>query len=329
MSRVLRAFALAFVALQPMVAMAVPSPSPALNGVLAAPPASDFAELPTTTAGIFEGPFDAKGFVTLDGSPDPTSDQTTMQHDGFISGFGRTWLQKRTSHVLVEAVLAFNGRAGATKWMQQSQTADKAQPQYQNAISVDGLAGYYGEHLYDSKTSVYSDAIILVKGNDAFLVILASRKNDLGTVASTQAKKQYDAAPDGTIPKSQWPETTTSSIVSGVAKTVGGVVVGILVLVAIVAAVFVLRSRRRPALQAIPVQEGPVQGGPVAGAAVPTAAAPVAPIQMSQDRRSWWDGTTWHDAEREVPPAAQRSGDGHFWWDGASWRPVAGQPPGA
>jgi hypothetical protein len=48
---------------------------------------------------------------------------------------------------------------------------------------------------------------------------------------------------------------------------------------------------------------------------------------MSDDRRSWWDGMNWRDAEREMPPGAQRSTDGQFWWDGQAWRPIHSAPP--
>ena len=73
------------------------------------------------------------------------------------------------------------------------------------------------------------------------------------------------------------------------------VVVGIIVVVV----GLVMRSRRSPHTS-------------VAGQA----------IQMSDDGRYWWDGSSWQDATTTVPPHAQRSPDGAYWWDGKSWRPV-------
>lgn len=309
-------------ALQPAMALASPTPSPSLDGVLAAPPTADFKELPPTTQGIFAGAFDAKTYVTISGTPDPVNDQTTMEHDGFLSGFGKTWVQSSKNHVLVEAVLAFNGGDGANKWMRQAEAADKGLPSYKKALTVNGVPGYYGAHLFDATSGLYSDGFVVVKGNDAFLVVFASRKDDLGDTATTQAKKQYDGAPDSTIPKSQWPETVVAKTALDVAKVGVGVVVGVLILVLIVAAALIVRSRRRPALVA-----APAGGGFVAPAAVATPVAPAPTIQMSDDRRSWWDGMAWRDAEREVPPSAQRSSDGQFWWDGQAWRPIHTTPP--
>lgn len=293
--RLIFAIGLAAVALLPTVALATPSPSPSLDGVLAAPPTSDYVELASTTPGIFEGSFDAHGYVTLNGTPEPTSDQKTLENDGFLSGYGRTWVQRATNHVLVEAVLAFNGGDGADKWLRQSEVADKALPSYKSSLTVDGISSYYGEHLYDSSQNVYSDGFAMVKGNDGFIVVFASHKDDLGTVAPTQTKKVYDAAPDVTIPRSDWPSTPTASFAYNF-----GFLLGPLVLVALILGVigfFVARSRR----------------GRV---------AMVSAVQMSPDGGYWWDGQSWRDAQREAPPYAQRSADGAYWWDGARWRPM-------
>lgn len=52
--------------------------------------------------------------------------------------------------------------------------------------------------------------------------------------------------------------------------------------------------------------------------------APALPeqLQMSEDRKSWWDGRTWVRADQASPPMARRSADGNLWWDGETWRAV-------
>jgi hypothetical protein len=321
----IRAAAIAFVALQPMVAMASPTPSPALDGLLAAPPASTYSELPATTTGILEGAFDAKTYVAASGTPDPVNDQKALENDGFLSGFGKTWVQRSTGHVFVEAVIAFTGGDGANTWMRQNEAADKKQTAYKNSLTVDGVPAYYGAHSYDPAAGAYSDGFVVVKGNDAFLVIFASRKDDLTNLASTQAKKQYDAAPDLTIPRSQWPQPAVDT--NSLAYKLGRLLPGLIfVLLLVLVSAFIYRQVQRSRRTA-------VLATPMYGALPGTAPAPVPSVQMSDDRRFWWDGAAWRDAEHEVPPAAQRSGDGNFWWDGFNWRPVAGPgvggaPPG-
>ena len=49
-------------------------------------------------------------------------------------------------------------------------------------------------------------------------------------------------------------------------------------------------------------------------------------LTWSDDRRFWWDGSVWVDAEVTSPPGAPISDDGSLWWDGVAWRPVAVGP---
>ena len=304
--RLLCGMACAAAALQPVVAMANPSPSPALDGVLAAPPASDFVEIDASTSGAIEGPFDAKRYTTLVGSADPTSAQKVLESDGFLSGYGRSWRQPGTKHLLVEAVLAFNGGLGSSLYLQQTQTYVPSQ--YQGAIAVTGIPQYYGERLWDATSGLHADYFVFVKGNDAFVVTVASPKDDIGDIASTQAQKQYESAPFFTISPTTWPElqrTRGPAINVGVLLVFGIAAVLVLGLV-VVLAVLVFRSRKPRAAVAF------------------AGALPV--IQLSPDHQFWWDGLTWRDAALEAPSVAQRSGDGRFWWDGTIWRPVPTAP---
>ena len=298
----LAAVAFAALALQQAVALATPSPAPALSSVLIRPPSAGFVELDSTVPGVVEGQFDAKSFAKVNTS-NPSGVEKTLARDGFVDGYGRTWVQQATRHVLIEIVVAFSGGDGARRWLSSSEVADKADPGYQHSISVSGIGAYYGERYANTTTGVYEDVFAFVKGNDFFIVGVAtvSATDDLGTTAADQTKAQYAAAPDATIPQSQWPQSSTKSAFEAGALA-AKIVIGA-VLVAVVLLVIVLARRR---------------GGVVSGV-MPAVAA----FQMSPDGGHWWDGQQWRDAKADIPPLAQRTADGQFWWDGQQWRPVA------
>src|SRR2546430_7476480 len=128
----------------------------------------------------------------------------TLAKDGFISGFGRAWVQQSPSRVMVEIVVAFTGGDGAKQWLQQSQDADMTDPTFQHSITVDGIETYYGARMSDS-SSYFADAFLFVKGNDGFLVSTISGFDDLGDSAAAQTRVQYRHAPAYTIPPSGWP----------------------------------------------------------------------------------------------------------------------------
>ena len=332
MRRLLCSIGLAAILLFPSaIAFAAPTPSPGLDGILIKPPGTAYKEEPKATTGMIEGPFDAAKFGGVTAAPDAAASAEALGKDGFLSGFGRTWATKGNAHVFVEAVMAFAGAKGAKTWLLQSEAAAKKDPSYVQALTISGIGAYYGARLIDKAHKIYHDAFFFAKGNDVVLVTYISTKNDLGTIAATQTRHQFAAAPAYTIPPADWPESQVApSSPFGALRTIGTIVGVILILGVIGAAGFVLWSRRRPALQAIPAQPTPPGAMPaaVAVAAPPMVAAapPPAELQMSEDRGSWWDGAAWRDAEHEVPPAAQRSEDGHFWWDGAAWRPMPPSP---
>lgn len=299
------AVAAAGVLLAPVTVSASPSPSPSLNRVLAAPP-SGYIELNTPE---LNGPFDAHGWATTVATgSDATATENTLKRDGFVDGYIKAWTQTAAGHGMVEAVMAFNGGQGARKALTSLEASDKADVSYKHADTVAGIDPYYGAHLYDSATNVFGDLFVFAKGNDVFFVIVTSPKDDVLSLATDQAKAQYDAAPLSTIPKSQWPEN--SSVTRAVPWVVWGAIIAIIV--AVVVVVGLLATRRRGT--AVPAMVG--VGGHGAG-----------PVQFSQDGYYWWDGQAWRDASREVPPTAQRSADGHYWWDGSKWRSAPETPP--
>jgi hypothetical protein len=289
------------IALQPLGAFAsLPVPNPALSGILAPPPSKDYVESDRNVPGLLEGPFDAKTFVASTGSTKADAMQKTLERYGFVDGYGRTWFQKGTQHVLVEYVMAFANNDGAKKWLRAAQAADKSDPGYQRPISLTGIDNYYGAHFFYSKSQSYGDGFAFVKGNDFFTLVFVSPKDDLGNAAADQTKRQFDLAPDYTIPPSQ--SASTDSLAYNVGRLIVPVIFLVLLLGLILFVVaMVRRSQRRPA---------------IAGGAV----------QLSADGRYWWDGQAWRDAEHEVPPTVQRSADGSQWWDGRAWRPVPPPP---
>ena len=337
----------AILLLHSAIALAAPTPSPGLDGILIKPPGTGYKEEPKAAPGIVEGPFDAAKYAEVVSAPDAAA---TLTSNGFLTGFGRTWSTTGSAHVFTEAVLAFTGAQGAKAWVRHEEAADKADPTFVQALTVAGVDSYYGARLIDKVHKIYGDAFVFAKGNDVVFVTFVSNKNDLATIAATQTKKQFDATPGYTIPPDQWPENkvVSTSPFSGL-KTVG-LVIGALILLGLVgAAGFILWTRRRPRLQAIPAQDPPgfVSGTsitvPQAAATPPAVAVPMSvaspgapappimegPFVMSEDRLSWWDGAAWRNAEHDVPPAAQRSEDNNFWWDGEAWRPMPVSPFGS
>jgi len=294
----------------PSAAIASPSPSPALDSVLAAPATSDYIQYSQAFMTV-QGDFNVLEYVSFLAPADPSGTQTTLKHDGFVMGFGRSWVQHGTGHVMLEVVVAFNGGAGAQSWLNASEAQYRSDRFYSKAVAVSGLEQYFGGHFADPATPAYVDIVLFVKGNDYFMIGILSQADDLADSASAQTRKQYELAPASTIPPAQWPENATSAI-NRSASLPAGLAVDILILafvagIALFVVVLIRRGSRRAAITAY----APVLGG----------------VQMSADGRYWWDGQAWRDASSEAPATAQRSADGYYWWDGRTWRPVP-KPPG-
>ncbi|HEV2141066.1 MAG TPA: hypothetical protein VGT01_07720 [Candidatus Dormibacteraeota bacterium] len=309
------AFAVGALLVMPLAAEAAPTPSPSLDTVLVKPPAIDFNEL-TTSA--FNGLFTAHDFATLNGNNSAAiQTENTLNRDGFVQGYGKTWTQASSGHGLIEAVMAFAGGQGAKNALRSLETGDKSDASYTGADTVAGVNPYYGAHFVDPTHGLIEDAFGFVKGNDVFAVLFVSSKDDVADLAATQTKLQYDSAPGSTIPSWQWPENTSGG---SAAFQLGAITAGVLIALLIVGVVgvvvgLVLRTRRRA-----PAVAGYAMTGAPAGYSLPPA------VEMSPDGSYWWDGQAWRDAAQEAPPHAQRSTDGVYWWDGRTWREVP-RPP--
>ncbi len=300
-------------ALAPLIASAAspaPSPSPALDGLLAAPPAGFVA---LTTASL-HGHFTAQEYASDADTSKQARIVATMNHDGFIDGYGQTWVSQSAQQVLIEAVLAFTGGRGAHDWLTAAEAADKQDANYVRPDTTTGLGTYFGAHLEDKAGKTFVDEFSFVKGNDVFAIAVAATKDDTLGQATTQAQGQFKSAPDSTVPSAQWPENNQANNAAfQFGAAVGRIAIFALIGAIIAALAFFIRSRRR----------GVATPAYAAGHGAPAVSGAV---QLSPDGNYWWDGQAWRDAATEVPPSAQRSSDGGFWWDGRTWRPVPQAP---
>jgi hypothetical protein len=226
-------------ALMATASAAAPSPSPSLDTLAAAPVAAGYVD-DNTTAIPIRGIFDLEEYVGFLAPSDPSTTATTLRRDGFVSGFARSWIDSRSKHLLLELVVAFSGGQGASRWLKESETADKANAHYSHPISMSGIGPYYGWHVADAAAPDYADVISFVKGNDFYLVGIDSPADDLGDATPKQTKVQYDVAPDYTIPPSQWREGSQPVLTS---SKVGALLVAALT-VAVILVVSILRRRR-------------------------------------------------------------------------------------
>ena len=280
LTRSVLAAAAAIVLLAPPAAAASPSPSPTLGSVLVSPPASDFVTFNQYFTAV-QGDFDALQYIVFLGWGNPSTTEGTLHRDGFVSGFGRSWVQPGTTHILLELVVAFSGGAGAKSWLQSVKDMDQNRQYFRHEISVNGIDQIYAAHYVDPGTPAYADILTFVKGNDYFEVAILSPSDDLADSGATQTKRQYDFAPASTIPPSQWPENGATArhdlLYFLLVVAPNAVLLALLVgLVLLTVGLIRRRSRARtPAYAVIPGE-----------------------VQMSSDGYYWWDGSAWKDASQ-------------------------------
>ena len=98
----------AILLLQPAIALAAPTPSPGLDGILIKPSGTGYVEQAKPAPGIVEGPFDAAKYAEITAAPNASVTEQALARAGFMSGYGRTWVTPGNAHVFVEAVMVWN-----------------------------------------------------------------------------------------------------------------------------------------------------------------------------------------------------------------------------
>jgi hypothetical protein len=222
MKKLLYALALAIAAIGPVSAAAAPTPSPALAGLLAPPPAGSSQLM----SGPLQGQLTATAYAKQYQAK-ALEAGITLIHDGFVDAYGLEWVQRSNTQDLVEFVIAFSGRKGAMDWLGYMEAADKTDPTYKHADKLTGIDPYYGSHTASTSPRVFTDFFAFVKGNDLFAVGVVSAKDDALKLVTSQTRRQYSSAPAETIPKARWPENAPSQRpqTNFLATIIGGVLV--------------------------------------------------------------------------------------------------------
>jgi hypothetical protein len=235
---------IAAIALSPVAAFASVSSSPSLAQTLAPAPGG-FTEVDPTT-GILQGAFTADEYVAVSATGQrQTEVLNTLRNDGFVNGFAHTWVNRGTGQLMLEAVMAFGGGQGAAKWRQSTDVADKGAINYQRPLSLSGVPNSSGSHFAGS--DFFADSFDMVKGNDFFMIIALSQKDDVTGLAAAQARNQYQLAPKYTIPPAQWPESHTAAYYLGKATIYGMFVLGAAGVVLTLVGIYLVWRRRTPA----------------------------------------------------------------------------------
>lgn len=267
-----------------------------LASLLASAPSADWVEASPNNQQVIEGPFTAKSYGDFVDRVNASPSQTTsaLESFGLTGGYGKEWMQLGSSDLLVERVFQFSADSGATSWYDRIKAAVGSSSDYRGTVAgTEAVPDSFGA-VMDNPEFRKQWAVDFRKSNLVFVVHADSHSHDMTTLAVSQAKKEYDGAPDSNVQL-----TATAPAKSWlVPAAIGAGVLAVLLPVVLLVAVIMVSRRRR------------------------TRTALAAPIHMSPDGAYWWDGISWRDARTDIPALAMRSPDGYYWWDGAGWRPV-------
>jgi hypothetical protein len=255
----------------------------------------------------------AAGAITADLIPDPPSGSWQVNSDGtgpktahsiygggsgpvqgFADAYQKSWAQP--GQVLVDRLERYTSVLWAAFRFGESQGVDQKDKSHSSFNIVPGFGVGAYEFTDPPDAQGYQlDTFVFGQGDYVAAISLGSNEGPPNhSLLMDQVNRQLGQVP---MPLNEY-SSIGNGLTTGLFVIVGTIVV-VSVLVGALVLILVLRSRRaRPAL---------------VGPAVPG-------LNLSPDRRFWWDGLAWRDADATRPPGVYVAPDGR-WWDGVAWRP--------
>jgi hypothetical protein len=269
---------------------ASPSPTATLD-LVPGPPAGSWTDLPDDT-----GPIAASDFYGSGTSSPP----------GYIDAYGKGWTS--TDVDLEDDLFHYTSFFWAAYALGSFKGDAQSDPDRTTFSNISGFGTGAFEVTYPADSDGYASDWIFFAQGDYMAAVAVWDKGVTGHGALLdQTTRQLQMVPE--------PTSELRNIGYGV---LGGIlaaalIVAVMGLSGVVIAVVLVRRRSsasRTAAYAVPYR-------------------PSIGSQLSDDRRYWWDGQSWHDTATRVPPGAPISPDGTRWWDGTTWRemPSAGGAP--
>jgi hypothetical protein len=269
---------------------ATPQPA-ATQDLIPAPPGGSWTDSSDDT-----GPLSIYDFYGSGASTPP----------GYVDAYGKGWTA--TDLGLEDDLLHYTSFFWAAYALGTIKGGAQDDPDRKTYSNISGYGTGAFEVTYPADSDGYTSDWIYFARGDYMAAVAVWDKGVSGHEALVdQATRQLQMVPE--------PTTEIRNIGYGVLGGMLAVVLIVAVMGLSGVVIAVALVRRRNAASRTPAYAVPY--GPSVGA------------QLSEDRRYWWDGHSWHDTATRIPPGAPISPDGTRWWDGTTWRemPSAGGAP--
>lgn len=239
------------IALQPLTALASDTPTlEALRAILADPTSSDYVEVDQGTPNALVGPFDARTYADSFQTDSKTSDALvdSLNKEGFLAGYARSWYKPGTQIYMGAAVFAFHANAGARSALRASKLQYATGAGFKSFLDSSSIPQSFA--LTDSGPDGFNWTVVLfTKGNDMFAILAGSATGYTSADALTQAKAEYVFAPASTFAGT--PAVLAAGHAFGKALLVSLVLMAMLV-AAVVGSILVVLNARKPSKPVLP-----------------------------------------------------------------------------